>query len=72
MTNYPYILVLFCLVMVAIAYILLNSNKKIEKRVENKYKDIFDMDYQGGFEQLFEFYPRSKMEQFKKLLDDEE
>jgi len=58
--------------MSGIAYFLLNSNKKVEKKAEDKYLDMFDMDYQGGFEQLFEFYPRSKMQQLKKLIDDEE
>jgi hypothetical protein len=72
MTDYPYTLVLFCLFMLGIAYLLLNSNKKVEKRGKDKYLDMFDIDYQGGFEQLFEFYPRSKMEQLSKLIDDEE
>jgi hypothetical protein len=72
MTMYPYALVLFCLFMSGIAYLLLNSNKKVGKKAEDKYLDMFDMDYQGGFEQLFEFYPRSKMQQLKKLIDDEE
>jgi hypothetical protein len=58
--------------MLGIAYLLLNSNKKVEKRGKDKYLDMFDIDYQGGFEQLFEFYPRSKMEQLSKLIDDEE
>ena len=56
MAALPYTLFFFVAVLIILTYFFLNSQEDVRMKDYKQYKDLFDFEYDGGFEDIFNFF----------------
>jgi hypothetical protein len=76
MTAFPFTFFFFIAFLIILALFFLKSQREMRaseaKIINNKeYVDLFDAEYDGGFGDLFQFYPHSKIKKIREGAEDE-
>ncbi len=71
MAALPYTLFFFVAVLIILTYFFLNSQEDVRMKDYKQYKDLFDFEYDGGFEDIFQFFPHSDVKKLRETTDDE-
>lgn len=70
MTAFPYELFFFVAFLIILTYFLLHSQRDVKIQSYKDYCDVFDVEYDGGFEDLFQFFPHSKIKKIQERPDE--
>jgi len=70
MTAFPYELFFFVAFLIMFTLFLLHSQRDVKIQIYKGYIDVFDVEYDGGFQDLFQFFPHSKIKKIQEEPDE--
>lgn len=71
MTAFPYELFFFVAFLIILTCFFLHSQRDVKIQNYKGYVDVFDVEYDGGFKDLFQFFPHSKIKEIQERPDEE-
>ena len=70
MTALPYTTFFFVVFLIVLTFFFLTSQRDVKIINKKGYHDLFDVEYYGGFEELFQFFPHSNIQKIRERKDD--
>lgn len=70
MTAFSYELFFFVAFLIIFTLFLFHSQRDVKIQIHKGYVDVFDVVYDGGFEDLFQFFPHSQIQKIQEKPDE--